>query len=77
MHPDVHCSTIYNSQNMEATLMSINRGMEKDLVHVSFLIYFLKLPSFFNLFIPPFSSPLPKPWGPQLLKNMSKAEAVK
>ena len=25
MYPSVHCSTIYNSQDMEATLMSIDR----------------------------------------------------
>ena len=25
MYPDVHCSTIYNSQDMEATWMSIDR----------------------------------------------------
>ena len=25
MHPNVHCSTVYNSQNMEATLMPNNR----------------------------------------------------
>ena len=29
MHPDVHCSAIYNSQDMKATQMSINRGMDK------------------------------------------------
>ena len=27
MHPNVHCSTFYNSQDVELTLMSINRGM--------------------------------------------------
>ena len=32
MHPSVHCSTIYNSQDIEATSMSINRGMDKDVV---------------------------------------------
>ena len=30
MHPNVHCSTIYNSQDMEATKMSIDRGMDKE-----------------------------------------------
>ena len=30
MHPNVHSSTIYNSQVMEATYMSINRGMDKE-----------------------------------------------
>ena len=30
MHPSVHCSTIYNSQDMEATSISINRWMDKE-----------------------------------------------
>ena len=30
MHPDVHCSIILNSQDMEATLVPINRWMEKE-----------------------------------------------
>ena len=30
MHPSVHSSTIYNSQDMEATSVSINRGMDKE-----------------------------------------------
>ena len=35
MHANVHCSTIYNSQDMEATYMSINKGMCKvDVVHI-------------------------------------------
>ena len=35
MHPNVHCSTIYNSQAMEATLMPINGRMDKeDVVHI-------------------------------------------
>ena len=35
MHPNVHCSTIYNSQDVEATWMPINRGMDKeDVVHI-------------------------------------------
>ena len=32
MHPNMHSSVIYNSQNMETTWMSINRWMDKDLV---------------------------------------------
>ena len=32
MHPYVHSSTIYNSQDMEATLMSIEGGMYKEYV---------------------------------------------
>ena len=35
MHPNVHSSTIYNSQGMEATQVSINRWMDKeDVVHI-------------------------------------------
>ena len=30
MYPSVHCSTVYNSQDLEATLMSINRRMNKE-----------------------------------------------
>ena len=30
MHPNLHCSTVYDSQDMEATLMSIDRGMDKE-----------------------------------------------
>ena len=28
MHPNVHCSAIYNSQNTDATYIFISRGME-------------------------------------------------
>ena len=30
MHPNVYCSTIYSSQDIEATKMSINKGMDKE-----------------------------------------------
>ena len=30
MHPNVHCNTIYNSQDIEVTQMPINRGMDKE-----------------------------------------------
>ena len=34
-HPSVHHCTVYNSQDMEATQMSINRGMDKkDVVRI-------------------------------------------
>ena len=33
MHPNVHCSTLYNSQDTEATWISINREMDKNVVH--------------------------------------------
>ena len=34
LYPSVHCSTVYNSQDMEATCMSINRWMDKAVVHI-------------------------------------------
>ena len=34
MYSSVHCSTIYNSQDMEATQMSINRWMDKDVMFI-------------------------------------------
>ena len=35
MHPDVHCSTVYNSQDTEASSMPIAKGMAKeDVVHI-------------------------------------------
>ena len=30
MHPNVHSSTTYNSQDMETTEVSINRGLDKE-----------------------------------------------
>ena len=30
MHPYVHCSIIYNSQDMDATEVSINRWLDKE-----------------------------------------------
>ena len=36
MHLNVHSRTIYNTQNMEATKMSINKWMDKeDMVHIT------------------------------------------
>ena len=32
MHPNVHRSTIYISQDIEATKISIDRGMDKEVV---------------------------------------------
>ena len=35
MHPSIHRSTVYNSQDMEATQLSTNRGLDKeDVVHI-------------------------------------------
>ena len=40
MQPNVHCSTVYNAQDMEATYMSIDRGMDKkDVVCVYIYTY--------------------------------------
>ena len=43
MHPNVHSSTIYNSQDMEATKVSIDRWMDKeDGVHIYNVILAIK-----------------------------------
>jgi len=34
MHPDVHSSTIYKSQDMETTLVSIDKWVDEDMVHI-------------------------------------------
>ena len=34
MHHSVHCSTVYDSQDVEATSISLNRGMDKNVGHV-------------------------------------------
>ena len=38
MHPNVHSNTIYNSQDMEATQVSINRGMDKEGVVCTYIM---------------------------------------
>ena len=57
MLPSVHCSTVQNSQDMEATQMSINRGMDKeDVVHIynGMLLLFSQL-SCVQLFVTPWT----------------------
>ena len=34
MHPIIHCSIIYDSQPVEATKVSIDRWMDKDVKHI-------------------------------------------
>ena len=34
MYPNVHCSTIYNTKDMEATYMSMERMDKEDAVHI-------------------------------------------
>ena len=34
LHPSDHWKTVYNSQDMEATQMSIDRWMDKDVIHI-------------------------------------------
>ena len=41
MHPNVRCSTFYNSQDMETTHMAIRRGREKDVIHTQWNIVVL------------------------------------
>ena len=40
MHPNVHCSTIYNSQVMEATQMPIDRQMDKKMWYIYTMEYY-------------------------------------
>ena len=41
MHPSVHSSTIHNSQDMEATSIPINRGMDKeDVIYIYIVEYY-------------------------------------
>ena len=41
MHPNIHCSTVYNRQDMEATPVSIDRGMDKeDVVYIYTVEYY-------------------------------------
>ena len=41
MHPNIHCSAVYNRQDMEATQMSINRRMDKeDVVYTHTMEYY-------------------------------------
>ena len=40
MYPNVHCSNVYNSQDMEATQMSIGRQIDKKaVVHIQMEYY--------------------------------------
>ena len=44
MHPNIHCATIYNSQDMETTQMSIDRGLDKeDMWYIFIKEYYLAI----------------------------------
>ena len=34
MHPNVHCTTIYNSQNLEVIKMSTNKGIKMWYIYI-------------------------------------------
>ena len=34
MHPNVHCSTVYRIQDVEANLNVHSRGMDKEVAHI-------------------------------------------
>ena len=42
MHPSVHCSTIFNNQDMETTSMSINERIKK-MWHTYAIKYYLAI----------------------------------
>ena len=54
MYPSVHCNTVYNNQDMEATQMSNDRGMENKKVILKSVcrlnILFLTIPTHPALF---------------------------
>ena len=39
MHPNVQSSAIYNSQDMEANWVSINKWMDKEYVEYNIILY--------------------------------------
>ena len=41
MHLNVHCSIIYNSQDMEATQMTINDEWIKNVVHILYIYIYI------------------------------------
>ena len=43
IHASVYCSTIYSSQDMKATLMSISRGMDKRMWYIHTMEYYLTI----------------------------------
>ena len=43
MHPNVHSSIIYNSQDMEATYVFINTWMDKDVGYIYIIEYYLAI----------------------------------
>ena len=57
MHPKVHCYTIYNSQDMEATLMSFNREMD----------FFLKMQYIYTM---EYYSAIKKEWNNFIFSNL-------
>ena len=40
MHPNVHCSTIYNNQDMEATLYPLTGGWIKKMWYIYTMEYY-------------------------------------
>ena len=40
MHPSVHCSAVYNSQDLEATYMSTGRQMDKEMWYIYKMEYY-------------------------------------
>ena len=52
MQLNVHRSTIYNSQGMEATQLSINREMDRDVIYIVQYYSAIKRIKFFHLWQP-------------------------
>ena len=46
--PSVHCSTVYNSLDMEATQMPVKRRMDKDAVYIYTMYYWVRKKNVFE-----------------------------
>ena len=80
MHPSVHCSTIYSSQDTEATKTSINRGVDKeDVVHVYTMEYFVVVQSliYVRLFATPWTTACQAPLSSTVSWNLLKFVSIK
>ena len=80
MHLNIHNSTIYNSQDMSVTWVSINRGVDKeDVVHVYTMEYFVVVQSliYVRLFATPWTTACQAPLSSTVSWNLLKFVSMK
>ena len=56
MHPNVHSSTIYNSEDMETTQVSINRWLAKKMWYIYTMEYYSAIKKDLQMQILPFAA---------------------